>query len=206
MLTYVNVAKCNLKFNYLPHILLALGLIVLTPVLFGITALDAEMVAYPLELSLPFLGVILLTPIYSFEKDSGTLDTIRVRNMPYLLICVMRIVMGMVLLLLLAVSFVGCMAMLESDVSMAAALATYANGVFLGGLGILTASISGNQVVGYMIPVLYYVMDLMGGLRDFTIFSMLRNGTMDGKWILFLIGLICIGMSVWVQKMKLSNK
>ncbi len=206
MLIYVNVAKYNLKFNYFPHILLAMGLIVLTPVLFGITALDAAMVAYPLELSLSFLGVILLTPIYSFEKDSGTLDTIRVRNMPYLTICVMRIVMGMVMLLLLAVGFVGCMAVLESEVTVAAVLATYANGIFLGGLGILTASISGNQVVGYMIPVLYYVMDLMGGLKSFTIFSMLRNGTMDGKWILFLIGLFCIGMSVVAQKIRLLKK
>lgn len=206
MLTYVNVAKYNLKFNYFPHILLAIGLIVLTPVLFSITALDAAMVAYPLELSLPFLGVILLTPIYSFEKDGGTLDTICVRNMPYLLICVMRIVIGMIILLFLIGGFVGVMAMLESQVSVANILGTYANGIFLGGLGILMASVSNNQIIGYMLPVLYFVMDLVGGMKDFTMFTLLRNGTMEGKWILFTIGIICIGMSVGAQKIRLLMK
>ena len=202
MLTYANVAKYNLKFNYLPHILLALALTAFTPVLFSITALDAEMVAYPLELSLPFLGVILLTPIYSFEKDGGTLDTIRVRSMPYLFICVMRIVMGMVILAVLTGGFVWVMGVLESQVSVAHVLATYANGIFLGGLGIIAASISENQIIGYMIPVLYFVMDLMGGLKDFTMFSLLRKGTMEGKWILFTIGMICIVISVVVQKIR----
>ena len=206
MLAYVNVAKYNLKFNYLPHILLALALTAFTPVLFSITALDAEMVAYPLELSLPFLGVILLTPIYSFEKDRGTLDTIRVRNMPYLLICVMRIVIGMVILALLTGGFVWVMGLLESQVSIANVLATYANSIFLGGLGIIAASISGNQIIGYMMPVLYYVMDLMGGMKDFTMFSMLRKGTMEGKWILFIIGMLCIGISVVAQRIRFTKQ
>jgi len=178
----------------------------LTPVLFGITALDAMTVAYPLELSLPFLGVILLTPVYTPEQDPGILDTVRVRKTPHLLICGIRIIIAVVLMFILICGFVLLMAALESEVSIAHALASYANAVFLGGLGILASAISGHAVIGYMVPVLYFVMDLMGSLGSFTMFSMMRNGTMDGKWVLFIIGICCIAASVWSRDIITKRK
>lgn len=200
MSMYLDVAKYNLRFNLLPHIAAALGLVVLTPVLFGITALDAVTVAYPLEFSLPFLGVILLTPVYTPEQDPGLLDTVRIRKTPYLLICGIRIVMMSILMLLFIGGFVLLMSVLESEVTLAHVWASYANAVFLGGLGILTSAVSGQAVIGYMVPVLYFVMDLMGSFGSFTMFSMMRNGTIDGKVMLFLIGICCIAASAGIRR------
>lgn len=205
MSLYINAAKYNLRFNLLPYIVAAFGLLVLTPILFGITALDATTVAFPLELSLPFLGVILLTSVYSYEHESGIIDTVRVRKMPHLLICSIRIIMALTLMLIFICGFVLLMSALESEVSITHALASYANAIFLGGLGILAAAVSNQIVIGYMVPVLYYALDLMGGISSFTLFSMMRNGTMDGKWVLFLIGICCILTSVLSRNITMKH-
>lgn len=206
MSLYLSVAKYNLRFNLLPHIAAAMGLLVLTPVLFGITALDATTMAFPLELSLPFLGVILLTPVYSYEQEPGIMDTIRARKTPYLSICGIRIIMAVTLMLIFICGFALLMAALESEVSVTHALASCANAIFLGGLGILASAVSSQAVIGYMIPILYYILDLMGGFGSFTIFSMMRNGTMDGKWVLLLIGICCIVISIWSRNIIVKLK
>lgn len=197
MFQYLNVVKYNLRFSLLPHITAALRLIVLTPILFGITALDDMTVAFPLELSLPFMGVILLTPVYSYEQEPGITDTVRVRKTPYLLICGIRIIMAMILMLVFICGFVMLTAALESEVSIAHALSSYANAVFLGGLGIFASAVSGNVVIGYLVPVLYFIMDLIGSFGSFTMFSMMKNGTMEYKVALFIIGICCIAASIW---------
>lgn len=196
MSQYLSAVKYNLRFNLLPHIGAAAGLLILTPVLFGITALDSVASAIPLELSLPFLGVILLTPVYSCEKDTGILDTVSSRKTSHILICGIRILMAMILTALFVFAFVILMSAMESEVTFIHALGSYANAIFLGGLGILASALSRHGIIGYMVPVLYFVMDLMGGLCSFTIFSMARYGTMDGKCVLFIIGICCIAASV----------
>jgi hypothetical protein len=206
MFLCLNAAKYNLRFNLLPHIAAAVGLLALTPILFGITALDAMSAALPLELCLPFLGVILLTPVYSSEQEPGLLDTVRARKTPHLFICGMRIMMAMGLIVVFICGFVLLMSALESEVTMIHALAACANAIFLGGLGVLSSAIIGHAVIGYMIPMLYYVIDLMGGFGSFTMFSMMRSGTTDGKWIIFVIGICCIIASVWSWDIRIKRK
>lgn len=213
MFLYLSVAKYNLLHNFVPHIAAAISLLILTPALFGITALDAMTAAYPLELCLPFIGVILLTPVYAPEEEASILDTVRVRKMPHLLVCSIRIIMMMAMTVIFICGFVLMMSTLECEVSIIHALASCANAIFLGGLGILASSVSGHVVIGYILPVLYYVIDflyyvidLMGGLGSLTMFSMMRSGTMDGKWVIFIVGICCIAASVWTWHFRMRRK
>lgn len=205
MSLYLSAAKYNLRYNMLPQIAAAVGLWMLTPVIFGITALDSKAAAVPLELLLPFIGVILLTPLYSPEQDSSILDTIRARKTSHLFICGIRIFMAMILIVTLIFGFVLLMYTLECEVSLAHGLASCANAIFLGGLGILVASAGGNVVLGYIAPILYYVMDLLGGLKFFTIFSMMRWGTMDGKLAIFSVGACAIAASLWFKELRMGR-
>jgi len=97
------------------------------------------------------------------------------------------------------------MSALECKVSTSHVLASCINALYLGGLGILAASASGHAVGGYILSVLYYVIDLMGGLGSFTMFSMMRAGTMNGKWILFVIGICCITASIWCWHLRTTR-
>ncbi len=205
MQRYLSIAKYNLRFSLLPHILAALGVIAVVPVIFGITALDSATAAFPLELGLPFIGLALLTPIYSAEQDSGILSVVVTRKTPYAVVCLIRIIICLLLGFLLIIGFVLAMAVLESDVSLAHGLASFSNAVFLGGLGILASAISGNTVIGYMLPLLYYVLDLMGGMVPFTLFSMMREGGMEGKTTLFGLGMLCIAVSVAVRYLQIRR-
>lgn len=205
MSLYLSIARCNLRYNLLPGILAALGVLIITPTLFGVTALDPLAAALPLELSIPFLGVFLLTPMYASEQEDSILATVRARKIPYLLICGIRIIMAISFMFIFIFGFVLLMFALECDVTTAHALGSFANAIFLGGLGILASSISGNVVIGYLLPTLYYVIDLMGGIK-LTLFSMMRSGTMDGKVTIFTFGITFITASILCWHIRTSSK
>lgn len=206
MFQALSIAKYNLRFNLLPQLAAAIALLILTPALFGVTALDTMSAAYPLELCLPFIGVILLTPVYAYEQETSILDTVRARKAPHLFICGIRIIMMVAMMVIFLCGFVLMMTTMECEVSLAHGLASCANGIFLGGLGILASSISGHVVIGYLLPILYYVIDLMGGLGDITIFSMMRRGTIEGKWLIFVIGICCIAASIWCWQYRMRKR
>jgi hypothetical protein len=202
----LSVVKFNLRYNLLPQIGAAIALLMLTPVLFSITALDPKSAAYPLELCLPLIGVILFTPVYEPEQETGILDTVRARKTPYLFICVLRIMLMMIMTVFFICVFVLLMSALECEVLLAHGLASCANAIFLGGLGILGTAISSHVVFGYILPILYYGLDLTGGLKDFTIFTMMRKGTMEGKGLIFIIGLCCIAASIGCLQLRLRRR
>ena len=70
----LTAARLDLKRNFLPHLCLALLLVLLTPVLFGLNDLDTQGSAVPLELMMPLTGILLLTPIFLPEQDSYALS------------------------------------------------------------------------------------------------------------------------------------
>ncbi len=167
--------------------------------------MDATGAAFPLELALPFVGVILLTPVYSSERDNGILDTIRARKTPYGIICGLRLILAAAITVIIICGFTFTMAALESDVTAAHALASCANAFFLGGLGALAAAVSGNSIIGYMVPVLYFAADMMGGFGSLTIFTMTRTGTTDGKEMIFLTGIICAAASLLLNEFRVRK-
>lgn len=192
MSPYRSIARVNLRYNLLPYILAGLAVLLVTPALFSVAALDTATAAYPLELALPFVGVALLTPVFAPEQDERILQTIAARETPYLLICALRLGIMLVLTLLFTTGFGVAMRMLASDIAPAHMLGTFANAVFLGGLGLLVSAISGNLVIGYMAPIAYFAFDLMGGMLPVTLFSMMRQGTLDGKVFLLCLGILWI--------------
>ena len=75
----LTAARLDLKRNFLPHLCLALLLVLLTPVLFGLNDLDTQGSAVPLELMMPLTGILLLTPIFLPEQDPAVRDVVAVR-------------------------------------------------------------------------------------------------------------------------------
>lgn len=200
-----SAARYNLRFSLLPHILVGIGILLFTPFVFSITALDSLTAALPLELSLPFVGVALLTPVYAAEQDTGILSVVATRKTPDVKICLLRIVMALIIMFLLITGFVVLMAVLESEVFFAHVLGSCANAIFLGSLGVMASALSGNVVTGYMAPILYYVLDLMGGIMPFTLFSMMRSGTMQDKGMLFVVGIVCIAGSMAINAFRIKR-
>lgn len=199
-------ARYNLRHSLLPHLLLALAICLLTPVVFGVTALDAQSSAMPLEVMLPFMGVALLTPVFASEQLPGTLATVAARRMPYIGVCALRAAMGIVALIFGTAGFVLWMRLMESAVSAAHVLLPLANALFLGGLGMLVAAVTGNTVMGYMAPVLYFVADYAGGMfGPLTLLQMTREGVFTGKPLLLALGLLMAALALAVRQWRLRH-
>ena len=82
--------------------------------------------------------------------------------------------------------------------------AVFANGIFLGGLGAFAYRLCGNIAVGYMIPVLYYVLNFAGKPQQFGPFYLfsLSQGLTGGKWLLLLSGCILVFASIFFRHMR----
>ena len=77
MANYLNITAINLKHNSAPHLLLAMIIALLTPVIFGISSLNAQEAAQPLEMFLSLTGIVLLTPIFLPEQNENIRDLVR---------------------------------------------------------------------------------------------------------------------------------
>ena len=71
------IIKINLRYNFLPHLVTALIIVLLAPVVFETDSLDAKLSAQPLEMFLCLAGAILFTPIFLPEQDENIRDLIR---------------------------------------------------------------------------------------------------------------------------------
>ncbi|MFQ6806866.1 MAG: hypothetical protein ACLRT5_20155 [Lachnospiraceae bacterium] len=77
-------------------------------------------------------------------------------------------------------------------------LGTLATCLFLGGLGILAASLTDSLPIGYMVSMIYYVCNFGSGrdyLGPFYLFTM-TEGTFDGKMWIGISGILMILLGI----------
>ena len=68
------------------------------------------------------------------------------------------------------------------DVALVLALGTIADAILLGSMGLLTSALTGNTVIGYMPPLLYYVLNIGMGPKLGSFLSVLDdNRQLYGK-------------------------
>ncbi|HAB59882.1 MAG TPA: hypothetical protein DCE48_04105 [Lachnospiraceae bacterium] len=202
---YLNIAKVNLKFNLLPHIMVVLFLAVLAPVIMGVSNLEPLQVAKVVDFYLSLFGIVLCIPLFIPDEDRSVRELIQSKKESMYLVQGIRIVEGVILLLISLVLFLLFMKQQSSQFPYYQYLyGAVANGLFLGGLGIMMYSILDNLAVAYMIPILYYVM-CMGGAKKyvgrFYLFS-LMGGNVGDKIYLLVAGIIMIVVGIIIRNEK----
>ena len=202
---YLNIAKANLKFNLLPHILVVLFLAVLAPVIMGVSNLEPLQVAKVIDFYLSLFGIVLCIPLFMPDEDKSIRDLLESKKESMYLVHIIRLVEGVSILLLSLIVFLMFMKQQGSNFPYYQYLyGAVANGLFLGGLGIMFYSILDNLAVAYMIPILYYVM-CMGGAKKymgkFYLFSMMGGGVED-KIYLLVAGIVMIVIGIVMRNQK----
>ena len=201
---YAAIAAANLRHNFLPHLLLALGVLALTPVIFGINDLDAQAAAVPLECFASLIGAILLTPIFLPEDDPQVYETVSARYTGCLPVWILRTLYSLAAAAVLLGGFTLLMRGLRSEVSLSLYFGALSSAAFLGGRGVLAGGASGNVAVGYMLPVMYYVFSWMGGqkmLGMFQLFS-ITMGDGSGKGWLLAGGLLLTAAGLTIRSLR----
>lgn len=196
-MTVLKIITVNLKHNFLPHFLAAVLIALLTPLVFNIHALSGREAAQPLEMLLPFAGAVLLTPVFLPEQNASVRDVIQSKKIPWLFVCLIRVLCSIAALVLITAVFIMAMHHCESDVTVRHFVGSLASSLFLGSLGFAFAGLAGSVSAGYMAAVIYYIANI--GLKDKLgvcyLFSMCAGNTFSGKyWLLSLSALTIAGV------------
>lgn len=202
-----NLRRCfviNLKTNSYWHIVAMVLLTVFTPVVFGLSSLTGEYAAKPLEMYLVLAGIILLTPVFMPEQDKNIRDTVRVRKMSYLGVCIMRTAYLALLTILPYAVITLIMYRSESAVTMGMMFGGIATAWFLGSLGLAAAGISDNILVGYMTSLIYYVLNFFckDKLGVLYMFSMSTNTDVSKIWMLLGAMILTAGTYAYLRFVK----
>ncbi|SDA28201.1 hypothetical protein SAMN02910447_01946 [Ruminococcus sp. YE71] len=194
----------NLKANSLPHIIVMVLLTVMTPVVFGLSSLTRENAAQPLEMYLVLTGTVLMTPVFLPEQNENIRDTVRVRRMSYLSVCMMRIAYLALLTVVPYAVITAVMHLSESAVTAGMMFGGIATALFLGSIGLAAAGISGNVFIGYMASLIYYVLNFFGKdkLGVFYMFSMSSREDISKLWMLAGALILTAGTFLYLRLVK----
>lgn len=200
----LQIAKINLQHNFIPHFLLAIVIILVTPLLFGISNLDSSAVWTPLEIFASLIGIVLLVPIFIPELDHEIADVVNSKYTNMGLVLLLRTVYSIIAIILLIVLLCLSMKVLGSDTTLLHISGGIANSIFLGALGAIAISICRNVAVGYMVPLIYYTINYAGGnkLGNFYLFSGMAGSYNEKIW-LASVGILLIILAIYVRRIRL---
>ncbi len=171
--------------------------------LIGTASLDQRDAALVLEMFLSLTGAIVLTPIFQPEQNEEIDDLISSKYHSVIKLYLVRAVYSVLATGLLITAFSLYMAARGCVITPVLVLGTAADAVFLGSLGMLTASLSHNTVIGYLPPFLYYALNIGMGpkLGIFYLFSMTLEQYTPKLWM-FAAGVLLIAISLLYQKLR----
>lgn len=202
---YLKIAKVNLKFNLCPHIISAISLCLISPLIMGLKNLDSINTAKILEIYISLLGIILLVPLFMPEQDKDIRDLIKSKKESIVMNYLIRIAEALLFLVIMVLVFLAYLKIGNCTFDFAQYFyGTISTCIFLGGLGVLVYSIVDNIAVGYMVPILYYILCQGSGekyLGKFYLFSMMQGNYIDKKYLL-IAGIVMIVIGIFYRSKK----
>ncbi len=199
---YVVVARENQRHNLGIPFLICILLLVVSPLFLGIENLTEPETAKVLEYYVVFTGIILLPAVFLPEQDKDIRDLLSSKYMPVAKLYGIRMVQMLIYLMLLLAVY---MCILKAgDCTFAFGklyLGELATMVFLGGMGVFFYALTDQVVVGYMIPLLYYMLNITispNKIKAFYLFSM-SIGKYEWKWILGIAGLVLLTAGIGIR-------
>ena len=199
---YVVVARENQKHNLWIPFLICILLLIVSPLFLGIENLTEPETAKVLEYYAVFISIILLPAVFLPEQDKDIRDLLSSKYMPVAKLYGIRMTQAIIYLMLLLGIY---MCVLKAGNCEFAFLKLYmgelATMVFLGGMGIFFYALTDQVVVGYMIPLLYYMLNITispNKIKAFYLFSM-SIGKYEWKWTLGIAGVVLLAAGIAIR-------
>ena len=169
----------------------------LIPVMVGTANLDIYASAVPLEMFVSLIGIVMLTPVFQPEQNAEIDDLVSSKYISTTRIYLIRTIYSIIAIVLFICIFSGYMSIRDCDVDLRLMTGILSDAIFLGSLGMITSSICGNTIVGYMIPIVFYTLNYgMGSkLKNYYLFSM-TIGKFGPKIWMLITGILLITTSI----------
>lgn len=199
---YWQIEKANLKYHAPLHILVCVILLGLSPFLMGVKNLSAIDTAKVLERYVALIGIIMLVPGFLPEQDHEIRELVYTKYTKGQTVYLVRFLGNM---LIMAVFLGIYICVLENNNCEFPVIkyyaGTFAEMLFFGGLGFFFYGCSDNLVIGYMAPVVYYIMAIGGGdkyLKMFYPFSM-ASGRYGEKAVLLITAIVLTAGGIYFR-------
>lgn len=200
------LAKMQMKLSLISNAALAIIFACIVELAFGIQNLDEYGSSVVLERYFALEGIILLTPLFRPEQDSGVRETVESKYTSAMVVVLIRLMMVIILLGILFPVFAGIMHLCNSTFDPITMIpGAFITALLLGALGFAAYAVSDNLVVGYLLPLSWFMVNFMSGtkLGNFYLFSLTSGNFTPKYWLLgsaFL--LFMVGMTFRIVERK----
>jgi len=142
-----------------------------------------------MEMYVAFTGILLFTPLFMPEQDREIWDLERSKETAMWQLYLPRILLAVLVCILVVSLFMGLMVRGGGSFDVGSLfLGACCEILFLGSIGFFASAVTNQVVVGYMIAVVYYAINIGGGkyLWKFALFQMMKGEY--GSWGCWLLG------------------
>lgn len=192
---YWQIEKMHLKHNVILHLFVCAILLGLSPFLMGVSNLNAQDTAKVLEMYAALTGIILLPPIFLPEQSKDIRDLVNAKYMKSAWVYLLRLLANGILLAFILGLYLALLKYGHCEFPVIRYfLGTYAEILFFGALGIFFYGLCDNLVIGYMVPMMYYITAIGSGRKYLKLlypFSM-TIGSCREKYVLAIAALLLI--------------
>lgn len=193
MRNYVNLISSFVKKQYYPHLLLVLLLALLSGGFVSLKGLESTQAAKVMEMYVAFIGLILFTPLFMPEQDKAIWNLERSKKTSMWKVYLFRMLPAVLICLLTIWMFLYQMkrggGIFDFDILFRGSCCEI---FFLGSIGFFVSAVTNQVIIGYMIAVIYYVVNIGGNnyLGKFALFRMMKGDY--GTWMYWLLGAVLL--------------
>ncbi len=202
---YKKLTVSFIKRQYYPHLLLILLFVAASGGFVSFKGLESAQAAAVMEKYAAFAGIILFTPLFMPEQDKEIWELERSKGTPMWKVYLPRILLALVACLLVIAIFLGLMVKGGGEFETFPLLrGSCCEILFLGSIGFFVSAVTNQVVIGYMLAVVYYAVNIGGAkyLENFSLFQMTRGEY--GTWMYWLLGAVVLFLSGVVVREKLA--
>ncbi len=156
------------------------------------------------EYLLPLLGILCFTHLAIHEKDGNIHEMTYVREVPHDKVVIIRFLMYAIGVYgIIWITFLVELAYGEDFNLLQCVHGSYITLIYLGVIGMITAYITGQKSVGYILPFAYYMMDMFTKgkyTKGLYLFSLTNNDWQTKFHLLGVSSILMIGFIVYLNK------
>lgn len=191
---FLTILGVNIRLNMKHTIFPAVVILVIIPFIYGISNLDGMKSADCLERMVILVGIPLFVSLIGIEQNENIWNMIMLRNFPYRILVLLRMLISMIYCLVLVLAFEMYMIACGSTFPIFSYMfRTVVGAMLLGNCGLLLSSITKSTVVGYLSAFCFYFVSQSNFLNS--LFHVVSGGV--SIFHLLLIGVFGI-IVLWI--------
>ncbi|MGN0425190.1 MAG: hypothetical protein ACI4FY_07715 [Acetatifactor sp.] len=193
----------NLRIAFSLPVLLCMAILLLAFMIFPSAGLSEVQASKPIEMLLPFVGVVLMSAVFLPEQDRTVRESVYCRRIGLETIRFLRVLIAFVILVVFVAAF--CLSLRENECAVNRYMiwGGISSALFMGGITYCVAGISDHPMNGILAAVVYYVSNY-GWKTKLGVFYLFRmsSGTFSGKTWLFAVGVLLIAAAFLADRWK----